>query len=222
MHIKTSDQESLSLGFGDYTCTWGAHICGLYETEAERDEIVMGFLHAGDEAGDLQLYCPYERTEAEFRRDYARQNPCCADHPDEADRFVLLGTEELYFPSGEFSPWAMSEGLEAFYTTSQQKGKRNIRATAEMAWAKEAIPGVEALMTYESRLNYFIPDKPWISICLYNLTKFSGAEVMNVLRTHPWSISRGVITENPYYMDPDEYLAAHAPQFLPEARDSGR
>lgn len=222
MHIETSDQESLSLGFGNYTCNWGAHVCGLYETAEERDEIVMGFLHAGDEAGDLQLYCPCERTEEDFRVEYARRNPCCADHPDDGERFSLLAAKDLYYPSGEFSPWAMAEGLEGFYATSQEKGKRNIRATAEMVWAKGTVPGVEGLMAYESRLNYFIPGKPWVSICLYNLNEFSGAEIMNVLRTHPWSISRGVITENPYYMDPDEYLAAHAPQFLPGAREPGR
>ncbi|MFP4053584.1 MAG: hypothetical protein ACLFV7_06955 [Phycisphaerae bacterium] len=35
-------------------------------------------------------------------------------------------------------------------------------------------------MAYESRSNYFIPGKPWISICLYNVTRFSGADIMNV------------------------------------------
>jgi hypothetical protein len=83
-----------------------------------------------------------------------------------------------------------------------------------MVWALEAIPGVEHLMAYESRLNYFIPGKPWISICMYNLTKFSGSTIMGVLRTHPYAINGGVITENPYYQNPDEWLARNAPQFL--------
>jgi len=41
MHFQTSDQEKLELGFGGYTCNWGLHICGLYETEKERDEIIF-------------------------------------------------------------------------------------------------------------------------------------------------------------------------------------
>ena len=40
MHLKTSDQEKMVLGTGDYTCNWGTHICGLYETAQERDEIM--------------------------------------------------------------------------------------------------------------------------------------------------------------------------------------
>jgi hypothetical protein len=108
----------------------------------------------------------------------------------------------------------MDTALNAFYDQSQSAGGRNIRGTAEMTWALEAIPGVEHLMTYESRLNYFIPGKPWISICLYNVTKFDGSTIMDVLRTHPYTISGGVITENPYYQDPDIWLAENAPNYL--------
>lgn len=214
MFIKTSDQPALSLGFGDYRCNWGVHICGLYETVAERDEIVFGYLKQGDADGDLQLYCPVEQTEAEFKHKYAAFYPELAGHVDNAERFRISSARDLYYPDGVFSPWAMDDGLEAFYRESQASGPRNVRATAEMVWALEAIPGVEHLMAYESRLNYFIPGKPWISICLYNVAKFSGDVVMGVLRTHPYTISGGIITENPFYQDPDIWLAANAPQFL--------
>ncbi len=214
MYIRTSDQAMLELGFGDYSCNWGVHICGLYESVEERDRIVMGYLHQGDVAGDLQVYSPVERTAEDFRHTYAHHYPECAHHTSDENFFRLLSAKALYYPDGVFSPWAMDDGLAAFYEESQKDGPRNVRATAEMAWALEAIPGVEHLMAYESRLNYFIPGKSWISICLYNLTRFSGSTIMNVLRTHPYTISGGVITENPYYQDPDVWLRANAPEFL--------
>jgi hypothetical protein len=108
----------------------------------------------------------------------------------------------------------MLDGHEVYFTESQKNGKRNVRATAEMVWALEAIPGTEHLMAYESRLNYFITGKPWISICLYNLTKFSGSIKMNVLRTHPFAISGGIITQNPYFIEPDKWLKENAPDFV--------
>ena len=214
MHIQISDQSAFKIGFGHYTCNWGAHVAGLYETEKERDDIIMGYLHQGDIDGDLQLYCPAERSADDFVQTYGQRYPDCRHHTADSNRFQLLSTKELYYPDGTFSPWAMDEGLEAFFDESQSDGKRNIRATAEMVWALKAIAGVEHLMAYESRLNYFIPGKPWISICLYNVTKFSGSMIMNVLRTHPYTISGGIITENPYYQDPDVWLAKNAPEFL--------
>lgn len=218
MHITTSQQAMLELGFGDYTCNWGVHICGLYENEAERDAIILGFLSRGDIAGDLQLYCPVERSADDFRTTYARHYPELASHLDHPDCFQLYSARALYYPNGTFSPWDMDDGLNTFYAASQQRGPRNVRATAEMVWALEAVPGVEHLMVYEARLNYFIPGKPWISICLYNLNKFSGAMIMKVLQTHPYTISGGVITENPYYQTPDEWLGQYAPQFASSAR----
>ena len=214
MHIKTSDQSVLDLGFGGYTCNWGVHVCGLYETPEERDEIIMGFLHAGDIGGDLQLYCPTERTEGDFRKKYTDKYPECSHHTDDKNCFQLFSARDLYYPDGTFSPDAMDRGLNGFFTESQKDGIRNIRATAEMVWALEAVPGTEELMVYESRLNFFILEKPWIIICLYNTSKFSGSIIMKVLQTHPYVINGGVITENPFYQDPKEWLTRNAPQYL--------
>lgn len=214
MHIHTSEQDSLELGFGNYSCNWGLHICGLYETEEERDEIIFGFLRQGDISGDLQMYAPAERTIADFIKQYATLCDDCEQHTHDEDCFQLFTIKDLYYPDGVFSPISMDEGLDSFFEKSQKSGPRNIRATAEMVWALEAVPGVEHLMAYESRLNYFIENKPWISICLYNLTKFDGATIMQVLRTHPYTISKGVITENPFYQNPDIWLKENAPQFL--------
>jgi hypothetical protein len=214
MHITTSNQEVLHLGIGNYTCNWGTHICGLYETEKERDEIIFGFLKQGSLMGDLQLYCPVERTAEEFSRDFLNYCPNCKDKLHDKQHFELQSAKELYYPNGEFDPWHMDKSLNYFFTKSQVNGKRNIRATAEMVWALEAIPGIEHLMAYEARLNYFIPGKPWISICMYNVNKFNGATIINVLQTHPFIISGGIITQNPYYTHPDKWLAENAPQFL--------
>jgi hypothetical protein len=213
MHIKTSDQESLELGFGNYSCNWGTHICGLYESEKERDEIIFGFLRQGYLDGDMQLYCPVERTPSEFYQDFPGFCPECCDQIHDSNHFSLLPAKELYYPDGTFDPRKMDEGLNSFYEVSQENGRRNIRATAEMVWALEAIPGIEHLMAYESRLNYFIPGKPWISICMYNVNKFSGSIIMNVLRTHPYTINAGIITKNPFFVHPDKWLAENAPQF---------
>jgi len=214
MHIQTSNQEKLELGFGGFTCNWGLHIAGLYETEKERDEIIFGFLNAGALQNDLQLYCPVERTADDFTKEYCKKYPADGAHVHDKSLFAISSAKQLYYPEGEFSPFAMDEGLNAFFAESQRNGKRNVRATAEMVWALEAIPGVEHLMAYESRLNYFIPGKPWISICMYNISKFSGKIIMNVLRTHPYTISGGMILTNPYYQDPDVWLKENDPEFL--------
>jgi MEDS: MEthanogen/methylotroph, DcmR Sensory domain len=214
MHITTSNQEKMNLGIGSYSCNWGTHICGLYESDQERDAIIFGFLAQGYNDGDRQLYCPVERTIDQFYASFTSFCPSCSAAINDPDHFTVMDAKSLYYPSGIFDPWHMDSALDEFYVASQIKGRRNIRATAEMAWALEAIPGVEHLMAYEARLNYFIPGKPWISICMYNVNKFPGATILNVLKTHPFIINGGIITQNPLFIHPDKWLADNAPQYL--------
>jgi len=211
MHIQTSDQEKLGLGFGGYSCNWGTHICGFYETDHERDEVIFGFLRQGLRDGDYCLGCTVEQDPREFA---AALRAGLAKHGENLD---IVRPRQLYYPDGTFSPRAMDRVLSDYYAKSQSHGRRHTRGAAEMAWALEAIPGVELLMVYESRLNYFIPGKPWVSICLYDLRRFSGATVMAVLQTHPYMISQRTLLENPYYQSPNDWLLKNAPEYLDRA-----
>lgn len=211
MHIQTSDQEKLDLGFGGYSCNWGTHICGFYETDQERDEVMFGFLRQGLRNGDCCLSCAAERNPREF---------AAALHAGQAGNggsLEILRPQQLYYADGAFCPRTMDRSLSDFYAKSQSHGLRHIRGAAEMAWALKTIPGVELLMVYESRLNYFILDKPWVGICLYDLRRFSGATVMALLQTHPCVISHRTMLENPYYQSPDDWLRKNAPAYLDRA-----
>lgn len=212
MHLRTSDLAVMSLGFGGYTCNWGTHFCGLYESEAERDAIMFGFLAQGLRERELLVCCPDERN-----HDHALDNlqalcPDCA-RPD-PDSFRLLHSRDLYHPKGFFSPHDMLKAHDDIWDENLRVGIRSVRGTAEMGWALEKIPGTEHLMAYESLLNYFIWGKAWISICLYDVNRFPGATVMKVLQTHPFVITGGGVFENPYFVHPQKWLSEHAPEFL--------
>jgi len=43
-------------------------------------------------------------------------------------------------------------------------------------------------------------------ICAYDLTKFAGDVVIDVMRTHPLVIVGGILQENPFFVPPDEFL----------------
>lgn len=214
MFYKTSDQERIKLGFCEHECNNGMHFCGLYETEQERDEIILGYIRQGLLDKDNVLYTPTERTVDDFSLKFREMYPDDTKLLNDKTHLTINTADDLYYQDGEFSPMKMNENLDKFFIESQKGGRINIRTTAEMVWALDKQVDLTKLMVYESRLNYFIPGKPWVSICLYNLTRFSGKTIMKVLQTHPYSISKGgTITKNPFYIDPDEWLAEYAPEY---------
>ncbi|MDA3895679.1 MAG: MEDS domain-containing protein [Desulfobacteraceae bacterium] len=212
MHLKTSDLLGMDLGFGGYTCNWGTHFCGLYETETERDEIMYGFLARGHREEELLVCCPDDQCHDHALDSVLKLCPECSS-PD-LDSFRLFHSRDLYHPQGFFSPQEMLKAHDDIWDENLSKGGRNVRGTAEMGWALEKIPGVEHLMAYESLLNTFIWGKNWISICLYDVNRFPGSTIMKVLQVHPFVITGGGIFENPYFMTPEKWLAKYAPEFL--------
>jgi hypothetical protein len=43
-------------------------------------------------------------------------------------------------------------------------------------------------------------------ICTYQLGKFGGDTVIDIMRTHPMIIIGGLLHRNPFYVPPEEFL----------------
>ncbi|MFC1490078.1 MEDS domain-containing protein [Candidatus Latescibacterota bacterium] len=215
MYYKTSDQERIKLGFHKHECNNGVHFCGLYENEQERDEIILGYLRQGIICNDRVLYTPTERSVEDFYQKFSEKYPDDLSLLHENPNLTINTADDLYYENGNFSPLRMNKNLGKFYEAAQKDKKVNIRTTAEMIWVLDKNLDKTKHMAYESLLNYFIPGKSWISICMYNINRFDGKTIMQVLQTHPYTISKGcMITKNPYYIHPDVWLAENAPEYI--------
>ena len=77
---------------------------------------------------------------------------------------------------------------------SKERGFPLIRFVTHMEWALENRPRVDDLLEYEARANdvWLRQDGPVNPvICTYDVTKFGGDVVVDVMRTHP-SVCRGI------------------------------
>jgi hypothetical protein len=96
--------------------------------------------------------------------------------------------------------------LEGELQRGRRQGFRLVRLVAQMEWALADRPGVDDLVEYETRLNYVLPRYRDPVVCTYDLSKFGGQVVMDILRTHPLVIVGGRLQENRFYVGPDEFL----------------
>jgi hypothetical protein len=85
-----------------------------------------------------------------------------------------------------------------------------------MEWPPGEHPGIHPILEYDARINDVLPSYEMITVCAYDITKFSASFVMDVLRTHPRVVVGGVLREDPLYMPPDQFL-----QELSQRRSQG-
>ena len=197
--------DFVSIGIPGVQLAPGDHVCAFYTSAAERDEILIPYLSEGLEAGDKCIAVVDssgpESVLAALGADVDLA-PCLSRNQLDVQR-----SEETYLRGGSFSTEGMLEFWDRSIGDAMAGGFDFARAVGEMTWALRQFPGVEELVGYEARLNRFLPRYPQVVLCLYALDSFSGEVLVDVLKTHPKVLIGGMVLENPYYLEPDEFLA---------------
>lgn len=199
--MKT-DEKAVDLGFTTESLPAGTHICMLYSDEAERRRVIAKYLGCGIEGKEKVSYFADIMTPEETRgwlKDLGVKLP-------DDESFYLAPAVQTYCPDGKFVPEQMIEGLKEMYDSAMKKGYPHARASGEMTWALKGIPGSERLIEYEALLNEVFVTHPVIGLCQYDVNRFSGAAILDVLKVHPMMIVNGRIMRNPYYMEPGTFL----------------
>jgi hypothetical protein len=196
---------SVALGLPGVQLAPGDHICAFYPSLAERDEILIPYLSEGLRAGD-KCVCVVDASDPEgvlaaLGID-VDPGPYLSRHQLDVQR-----SDETYLRDGGFSIDVMLDFWQRAIGGAVAGGYAFARAVGEMTWALRRMPGVEQLVEYESRLNKFLPRYPQVILCLYELDRFSGEVLVDVLKTHPKVLLGGMVLDNPYYLEPDEFLA---------------
>jgi len=75
-----------------------------------------------------------------------------------------------------------------------------------MDWASENHIRDGDLIALEAQLDVIYSRHDVWVICAYDLSRFSGAAVLDVMRTHPAVLIGGVVQHNPFYIPPEQML----------------
>jgi hypothetical protein len=198
---------TIPMGVPGVTISPGDHICAFYRGSDQRDEVLLPYLREALLAGD-KCICVLDDDHPE-----RVTGPLGAEFDVVASvssgQFELLTSADTYLGGGRFT----TDDMFAFWDRGiggavGAGGFGFVRAVGEMTWALRDYPGVEELLTYEAKLNRFLPRYPQVILCMYDLEQFSdGTLLLDLLRTHPFVLLGGQLLENPWYTEPDEFLS---------------
>jgi MEDS: MEthanogen/methylotroph, DcmR Sensory domain len=194
----------VTLGIPGLEMQAGDHVCAFYGG-ATRDDVLVPFLDGGLRAGD-KCICVIEDP---------RSDPLVGlleplgEASVERRQLELFDWGNTYLKDGGFAPDRMVRFWDDQVTAALGGGGYQfVRVVGEMAWAAGGPPGTEELVAYESELNRFLPRYPQVILCLYDIRRFGGELVVDMLKTHPKVVLNGILVDNPYYLEPDEFLAS--------------
>jgi hypothetical protein len=181
------------------------HVCAFFHGREEEYRVLLPLAKEGFERGEkvFNIVDAEHLPERMRRLNEVGISPATARHPGQIEVRVW---EEAHLRGGRFDQEAMLALLEEALSGAKADGFGSTRLWSNQEWALGDCPGVQDLLEYETRVNYFLPKYDDLVVCTFDLTKFGGGVVLDILRTHPMVIIGGVLQENPFFVPPDEFL----------------
>jgi hypothetical protein len=199
------EQQNHSVTLGGSALKRRCHACAFFHDREEEYRLLLPFVQEGFAQHDkiFQIVDGRHREER-LRRIGALGIDVAA--AEESGQLEVRPWEDAHLRESRFDQYAMLGLVEEVLG----KGKEQFGLTrfwANMEWSLEDFPGVDDIVEYESRLNDVTSRFDDVVVCTYDLNRFSATVVIDILRTHPQVIVGGILQENPFYVQPGQFLA---------------
>jgi signal transduction histidine kinase len=180
----------------------------IYESPEDRFAVVVPFIQIGLNRGEKCIWIADDGMEGVVR-DAMHAHGIDVERAVATNSLVLARKEDAFLKHGAFDPDRMPGFWADATAEAARQGFSALRATGETEWLLSGLPGHERWHEYESQLTHVLASLNSFALCQYNRQRLPPEFILNVIRTHPTVIYRGVVCRNMYHVPPDEYLATN-------------
>jgi MEDS: MEthanogen/methylotroph, DcmR Sensory domain len=181
------------------------HVCAFFHNADEEYRVLLPFIKDGFDCGDkaVHVVSPHQRSDHLRRLAEVGIDLTAAE---QKGQFEFRTSTETYLRDGCFDPDRMLEVFEQLASGNAKGGFPLSRIVCQMDWAVEGRSHVANLIEFESRVNEVWRRHDDAVICVYDLAKFGGETVIDLIRTHPMIIIGDSLQQNPFFVPPKEFL----------------
>lgn len=181
------------------------HVCAFFNNDDEEYRVLLPFIKHGFECGDKAVHVvnPNQRHDHLRRLAAAGVDLTAAE---QSGQLELRINTEAYIRDGHFDQDRMLAAFEQMASGNTKGGFPLSRICCRMDWAIEDRSYIDDLVEFESRVNNVWRNHDDAVICTYQLGKFGGDTVIDIMRTHPMIIIGGILQQNPFFVPPEEFL----------------
>ncbi len=181
------------------------HVCAFFNSDDEEYRVMLPFIKEGFECGDKAVHV----VNPNRRRDHLRRLATVGidtTAAEQSGQFELRTNTETYLRNGRFDPDRLLEVFEQFASGNTKGGFPLSRIVCHMDWAADGRSHIGNLVEFESRVNDVWRSHDDAIVCVYDLAKFGGDTVVDIMRTHPMIIIGGILQHNPFFVPPEQFL----------------
>jgi DNA-binding NarL/FixJ family response regulator len=181
------------------------HVAAFFSSDEERYRILGPFIAEGLMRGEKAFHI----IDGGHHDAYVHSLESAGIDVDRAaaqGQIEIAHWDKMYLEGGHFEQQAMLNHFQQLFTGRAAEGSPRTRAIGYMEWALVPPPSVGELVEYESRLNEFLPNFDDVVVCAYDLAKFDGKVIVDVMRAHPAVIIGCTLHQNPFYAQPSELI----------------
>ncbi|MCW2241139.1 MEDS domain-containing protein [Azospirillum canadense] len=181
------------------------HVCAFFNSEDEEYRVLLPFIRDGFACGDKAVHIVHPGRHHDHLRRLTSVGIDVAD-AQRRDQLELRTTDEVYLSDGRFDQDRMLAAFERMASGNAGGAYGPSRIICQMEWATEDRSHLDDLVEFEARVNGVWSRHDDAVICVYDLAKFGGATVIDIMRTHPMIIIGGILQENPFFVPPQDFL----------------
>jgi hypothetical protein len=193
------------ISFAGSQLSQSRHVCAFFHNADEEYRVLLPFIKDGFDCGDkaVHVISPHRRSDHLKRLAGVGIDLMAAE---QKGQFELRTSTETYLRDGRFDPDRMLKVFEQLASGNAKGGFPLSRIVCQMDWAIEGDLHAAKLIEFESRVNDVWQRHDDAVICVYDLAKFGGETVIDLMRTHPLIIIGGSLQQNPFFVPPREFL----------------
>jgi len=181
------------------------HACAFFNSADEQYRVLLPFIKDGFGCGHKAVHVVNPGS----GRDHLERLSAAGIDTAATQRSGQLEVRtnvEAYLRDGRFDQDRMLEVFEKLSSGNDNGGYPLSRIVCQMDWAADEQSHIDKLVEFESRVNDVWRRHEDAVICVYDLAKFGGDTVIDIMRTHPMVIIGGILQSNPFYVPPEEFL----------------
>jgi hypothetical protein len=182
----------------------------IYESPEDHYGVAIPFIRIGLERGEKCIYIADDGSYGTVR-DAMSAEGIDVERAIADERLVLETKDGAFLRNGSFDPERMPAFWKDATAAALKQGFSALRATGETEWVICGGPGFDRWHEYESRLTEVLADLNCFALCQYNRSFLPPEFILDVIRTHPTVIYRGVVCRNVYHVPPEEFLSSYQP-----------